>query len=232
MTKARAEHVLDDARVFRERGWVPVPVQFKQKRPPKEAGDWTKFEPNDNALVRWFGDGLTNIGVLLGERSGYLTDIDLDCPEARALALSFLPPTDLRHGRQGAPASHYWFVTGPPGDTRKYQDPTDGTMLVELRANGAMTIVPPSIHPDGEQIEWDTSGSPPTVSYAELLAAVRRLAAASLLARHWPQRGGRHHAAMALSGLLIRGGWEEPEMTSASLLGPVRFRSKGRVHSK
>ena len=40
--------------------------------------------------------------------------------------------------------------------------------------------------------------------------AVRRLAAATLVARRWPQnRGSRHDIANALAGMLVRGGWSE-----------------------
>jgi hypothetical protein len=45
------------------------------------------------------------------------------------------------------------------------------------------------------------------VSIDDLLAAVRRLAAAALLGRYWTE-GGRHEAALALSGGLLQAGWE------------------------
>src|SRR5262249_11884450 len=44
----------------------------------------------------------------------------------------------------------------------------------------------------------------------DLLAAAGRLAACSLLARHWPHKGSRDAAAMALTGALTRAGWEVP----------------------
>ena len=45
----------------------------------------------------------------------------------------------------------------------------------------------------------------------ELLTAVRRLATAALLARHWPKKGRRDEAAMALAGTLLRAEWKEEE---------------------
>ncbi len=50
--------------------------------------------------------------------------------------------------------------------------------------------------------------SPKVVSGDELLARVGKIAAASILARHWPEEGGRHDAALALAGGLLRLGWE------------------------
>ena len=51
------------------------------------------------------------------------------------------------------------------------------------------------------------------------LDTVRRLAAAALLARHWPEQGSRQSAAMALSGGLLRAGWETEDV--AHFVGAV-----------
>ena len=40
-----------------------------------------------------------------------------------------------------------------------------------------------------------------------LVSAVRKVAAAALLARHWPAKGSRHQAFLALAGILSRAGW-------------------------
>ena len=79
-------------------------------------------------------------------------------------------------------------------------------MLVELRATGAQTVFPPSVHPSGEPVAWSQDGEPGRVTGAELRAHVARLAVAILLARHWPGAGARHHAALAAGGLLFRCG--------------------------
>src|SRR5262249_2837212 len=44
-----------------------------------------------------------------------------------------------------------------------------------------------------------------------LQADVRSVAAAALLAKHWPIKGSRDEAAMALSGGLVRAGWSEED---------------------
>jgi hypothetical protein len=70
-----------------------------------------------------------------------------------------------------------------------------------------LTVYPPSTHKDtGERIAWERFTDPADVSLAELQKAVRELAAAALLGRHWPT-GTRHDAALALSGGLLRAGW-------------------------
>jgi hypothetical protein len=49
------------------------------------------------------------------------------------------------------------------------------------------------------------------VEAEELLTATRRLAAACLLARHWPETGSRNTASLALAGCLLRADWERVE---------------------
>ncbi len=135
-------------------------------------------------------------------------DVDLDCAEAMVLAPTFLPETQMRHGRRSKPASHYWYILTDalPGATRRYKD-MDGATLVELRSNGGQTLVPPSVHPSGEQLVWLERPEPARVSGAELTQRVALVAATALVARHWPTNGARHECAMALAGLLARGGF-------------------------
>jgi hypothetical protein len=196
---------LGAARGYHRRGWAVIPVP-PRKKGPRILG-WTSLRLTENNLQKHFSNG-TNIGVLLGAASGGLVDIDLDSPEARKLAPIFLPRTELVHGRPGNPASHFWYRTSDSLHPQKYSD-CDGKTLVEIRSDGQQTVVPPSIHPTGEHITWAREGEPSSVSVDALGAAVAKLAAAALLARNWPERGARHDAAMALAGMLLRGGWTE-----------------------
>jgi hypothetical protein len=159
----------------------------------------------DEAGIRANFEGVPrNVGLVLGEASGDLVDVDLDVPEAAAIAGHFLPPT-LVSGRPGNPRSHYWFVS-PGAGSVAYKD-TDGRVLVEIRANGRQTVVPPSVHPRGERIVWyDDAGKEPAPAEAEdLERRCRLLTTAALVARHLPD-GGRHDFAMALAGFLLRPG--------------------------
>src|SRR5262249_59111086 len=52
----------------------------------------------------------------------------------------------------------------------------------------------------------DGCPAPAEVPMAERGPAVRRTAAAALLARHWPGLGARHEARLALAGGLLRNG--------------------------
>jgi putative DNA primase/helicase len=200
---------LDAAREYLARGWQPIPVPAGAKAPAIRG--WPQLRLSTSDLPERFGRAAGNIGVLLGMPSHGLVDVDLDSPEALALAERWLPPTASRFGRPSKPASHRLYLAHPPPETEQFRDVGDGpeepgAMLVELRATGAQTVFPPSVHPSGEPIEWVESGDPARLAGAELRARLVRLAVAALLARHWPRAGARHHAALAAGGLLLRCG--------------------------
>ncbi len=203
------------ARAYIKRGWSPVPLQEGTKRPGLER--WTELRVKLDEVDEYF-DGGDNIGILTGEPSGGLTDIDLDAAEARVLADEWLPDTELIHGRPSNPRSHYLYLVDEHVKTKKYCDIDGRTSLVEIRSSRQQTMAPPSLHPDGERVAWAKFGEPARVDATVLQESVRGLAAATLLATHWPKEPGcRNELAMALSGYLLRGGLDED--TTKRLLG-------------
>jgi hypothetical protein len=184
-------------------GWFSIPIPKGEKAPLLRG--WQKLRLTETDLPRHFDDGSPSIGLLLGEPSGGLVDVDLDAREAVQAAPTFLPSTERIHGRPGKPDSHWWYIADPVPRTVKFKD-TDQSMLCELRSTGQQTVVPPSIHPSGEQLSWRAEGEPARIASDVLRARVARVAACALLARHWPARGSRHEAALAAAGLLLRGG--------------------------
>src|SRR5688572_27533208 len=90
---------LEAAREYVRRGWCVVPIPFKQKRAVIKG--WEQLRLTDDDLPAYF-DQPANIGIILGEPSNWLIDVDLDCPEAIELAEQYLPPTSAKSGRPGA----------------------------------------------------------------------------------------------------------------------------------
>ncbi|MDQ3258276.1 MAG: bifunctional DNA primase/polymerase, partial [Acidobacteriota bacterium] len=200
---------LEVARAYLNRSWMPLPVPFRSKNPGFEG--WQNFTVAEDDLPRHFNGQPQNIGVLLGKASGNLVDIDLDCAEAVASAPSFLPTTNAIFGRKTNPRSHWLYVVPIPSKVT-FTDPVAGQRLIEILTNGQQAIFPGSTHKDtGELVQWYEEGEPTHVPEADLLQAARRLAAATLLARHWPQEGSRQDSALALAGGLLRAGWSEDE---------------------
>jgi hypothetical protein len=188
-------------------GLAPILVPPRQKKPVIKG--WTELRLTRDDLPRYFSRN-ENCGVLNGAPSGGLLDVDLDAPEALAACGAFLPRTNLVFGRPSKPRAHREYrVQGDPPRTAQFRD-TDGTMLVELRSSGSQTLWPGSTHPDGELNCLESLGEPMLVDARDLAAAVARVAACALLARHWPtEPGSRHAIANAVAGYLLRGGLDQ-----------------------
>lgn len=203
---------LDAAITWIQKGFAPVPVPHRSKRPVLK--EWQRLEITTEGASQYFNGASQNIGVLLGDKFGS-ADVDCDCPEAITAARELLPETGLIFGRQSKPFSHFFYRSDPPTRTAQFIDPLDQSTLVELRglssdgSIGLQTVVPPSIHETGEQVRFEKGfeGTPANIDADVLISAVHRVAAAALLARHWPTQGSRHHAFLALAGAFARAGW-------------------------
>jgi hypothetical protein len=90
---------------YRGRGWNPVPVKFKDKAPSTGDG-WQNIIITAEVAPQYFNGGPQNVGVQLGRNSSGLTDIDLDCAEAIAIASYLLPRTNSLFGRKTARCAH------------------------------------------------------------------------------------------------------------------------------
>ena len=213
---------LETALEYIRRGWSPVPVPFKSKRPTGDT--WQNLRITEADARQWFNGESQNVGVLMGELSGGLADIDLDCAEAIHAAGYFLQRT-LCFGRRSKPCSHWlyqsdlWqtedkaaiqfkFATGK-GKDRKEQ------MILELRigggGKGAQTVFPGSVHETGELITWDEKETVAQADGGALKQCCARAASASLIAAHFPSKGARHDAGITLGGFLSRCGFSRPD---------------------
>lgn len=173
------QSTIDAARDYVRRGWAPVPIPRGSKQPLRKG--WPQLRFDEAEIARAFEeDG--NVGLILGEASGWLVDVDLDCEEARELAEQYLPPTDAISGRPSAPDSHRWYIAAG-ATTFKHQDPVDRSMIVELRSTGTQTVVGPSVHPNGERYTV-LDREPASVPAPMLTACVAALADAVIKQRH------------------------------------------------
>src|SRR5215471_5884281 len=202
--------------------WNPVAVSRRTKKPIGK--EWQKRIITAKTAARHFNGSAINVGVQLGPHSNGLTNVDLDCPEAVRIGGMLLPKTNACFGRKSKPRSHRLYVTDLSDHIKKAclqfhdvdgEKGKPGTMLLELRfgggGKGAQSVFPGSVHGSGEQIEWYDDGDPIKLEGKALLKATRKLAAAVLLARHWPIEGARHKAALIIGGFLARAGFSANE---------------------
>lgn len=199
-------------------GFTPTPLAPAKKRPVLQDWPLLHFDSTDAVREAWsdaaerYGDQPLNLGLALGEQHGGLVDIDLDHHRAVAIASQVLPETSMRSGRPGNPGSHFWYRIDDydPG-IQQFKLP-DGQVIIEFRAGGGQTVIPPSLHPDGDEYQWSGEAwggeAGPTRLSAEqgkgLHATVMSVALLVTLADQWPRRGGRHAAYLPLVGGLLR----------------------------
>lgn len=215
VNRERRQALIQAAADYQQRGWKPVFIPGNGKNPTDR--DWQNTDYRDHHWRPW-----DNIGVQLGAKSAGLCDVDLDCREALRLADHFLPDTAAMFGRRSKPRSHRLFVS----DLYETEDKNaatfhdiDGAMLLELRTGGAgkgaVSMFPPSRHPDSRQIvEWDADDEPAQIRGDELKQRVSDLAVATLLLRHYRNGGGRHEAFLVLGGVLARAGFAAEDIKS------------------
>jgi predicted P-loop ATPase len=225
-------NAIEAATWYHEHGIFPIPVSRSSKKPVGTGWEDQRLTVAD--IPHRF-DGDLNIGGLLGISTFPdlgLVDLDLDCPEAIAVAPDMLPPTGMVFGHASAPASHYeYFVKLPAPRIRKFadpliprnSDPEKRRKMLEIRGRkkptdesdseiGLQTVLPGSSHVSGEQIEFlaGHDGQPSLAMAADLERIARQIFAASLFVRYWPASGnGRHDAMLALAGALAYAHWPQ-----------------------
>jgi hypothetical protein len=209
--------IADAARDYARRGWKPVPISRKTKKPIDKGWQKRAFDPAQ------FNGNAQNIAIQLGAASGGLCDVDLDCMDAIGFAPQFLPETGAVFGRRSKPCAHQLYITDLcKSETkaviafREYHDGKPGRTIAELRiggdGKGATTVLPPSMHVTGEMVEWVSNGDPARVVGNNLVRAVTRLAVAALLKPRYPGQGSRHEGALVLGGVLARAEWQPDDI--------------------
>lgn len=171
--------VLEHAIAYSRRGMSVIPVPDRSKNPGFRG--WQEMRLGFLELPQHFNGHAQNIGLLTGEPSEWLIDVDLDHVRAIELADDYLPPTSSEFGRPSKPRSHRIYRVTAPIMTKKYRSKSAG-MIVELRSSGAQTVIPPSTHETGEPIRWTTPWADPAeIAPQDLQDAVKNLANAVLV---------------------------------------------------
>jgi len=165
--------------------------------------NWPDFGlPLEEAERRLASGG--GVAIRVGRASGGIVDADLDCPEAIALTPLYLPETFAIFGRRSKPKSH-WLYIADGAVFASFADPTDGSMLVELRADGRdggahATTIPVSVA-DGERREWHGDVFELAEVDAPILARrVAWLAIGCLTMRHVSEHAARRPGPDAMGG--------------------------------
>ncbi len=197
VTPSKENDAKEAARGYIKRGWSVVPVPRGEKGCKLDGWQNLRIKPEQ---VGEFFTRDSNVGILVGEPSGGITDIDLDCEAAIEIGAKLLPST-LRSGR-GLGDSHYWYVS-PGSASIKFKDVDGTTVLLEIRSDGHQTVVFGE-HPSGDRYEWTNPDTEPRQLEAyEVRSAAARVAVSTLVARHLPAKT-RHDTALAYAGYVLK----------------------------
>jgi len=211
---SRDHHLQRTLEVIKAYSLNPVRIRAGQKAP---TSDWDPRRASmPEKILTNLGDD--NIAVHL---FGRIVDVDVDTFEPliiEALDLC-LPASSLVWGRASKPRSHRLYVLDQDFNRDEFGTllraikalkVEDTSLSVEVRGGtksaGFVSVLPGSIHPEGEVYTWDTldtSVSPTQVRAPELVDAVRMAAAAAMLSRYWV-KGVRNDMSLALAGALWR----------------------------
>lgn len=213
-------------------GWGLVNLIPKTKRPRDEG--WPDIPITDVAGLSRFQKG-DNVGVILGKASRFLIDTDGDAPEVAPLS-DLLPGTRCAFGRHDAITHWFHYLAQHVEGFTEWIGYAYNSRekLIELRYQGRQTMLPGSVHPDGDRPFWITwpPPQPTVVDLRDLENACRVIAAIILIKRAWPLKGSRDDYAMACVGGLVfhRVDPEQARMMvarAAQLAGDEQWKSRG-----
>jgi len=197
----------ETAQEYKRRGYCPIPVLPQSKK--VILPDWKNAKFTEEEIKKVFLSD-SNVGIILGEPSNHLVDIDIDCDLGLGIT-HLLPPTGSVFGRKSRPNSHMFYHCKTK--TKKFTCPisTEKTTIVEIRSTGCQTVAPGSVHESGELVEWECDLDPFELDEKQLLTSITVFASACLLARHWPE-GSRHDTTLSLAGALIHSDWRAKDV--------------------
>lgn len=128
-------------------GFALIPCAPRSKRP---VVPWRRYEeepPSREQVYRWFSGGEElNVAVILGRPSGNLIAIDFD---DAGLYSEFFDREKVEKATMVVKTGkgyHVYFRTVEPVRTARFG-------RVEIRGDGGITVLPPSIHPSGKRYE-------------------------------------------------------------------------------
>ncbi len=211
-------------------GWSVIPLRAGEKRPWVPWQDFQNDRATTREVQRWFRRWPdANVGIVTGVVSG-LVVVDVDPAHDGAASLERL---ERLHGRlpatveavSGGGGRHLYFAH-PGGHVPNRVALAPG---IDLRGDGGMIVMPPSVHPSGARYAWRPGRGPGEAELEPLPGWLLREARSPsgraghplsywrrLLAEGVPE-GARNSTIASLSGHLLWHG-VDPDVVTELLL--------------
>lgn len=170
-----SKEILKAAQNYLSKGYSVIPIKKGQKKPDLKS--WDPYQDRlatQEELTAWFDNDLDRqVGVVTGCVSGGLFILDFDGEDCVRIADEFL--NEFREFRDslcvftGGGRLHIWGKCPGMRRTMTKVDRKFPGGQIELRVNDMQTLVPPSIHPSGNDYRFvDESKQPVEISMERL----------------------------------------------------------------
>lgn len=160
---------LQAALAYHDRGWAVIPSAERGKRPIVRWQAYQDGLPSEKAVDKWFTRWPeANLSVVTGTISGIVV-LDVDPKHGGDKSLDAL---EARHGPlpttveavTGGGGRHLYFAH-PGFEVRNRAGLARG---LDLRGDGGVIVVPPSVHPSGRPYRWREGRAPDDCPLAPL----------------------------------------------------------------
>ncbi len=206
------------------RGWSIVPIRPRDKYPLVRWKEFQERRPTEDEIADWFKRWPdANIGVVTGALSDIVV-LDVDPHHGGAESLDRLvsihgPLPSTVEAETGGGGRHIYFAH--PKET--LQNKVGLRPGLDLRADGGLIVLPPSIHPSGQPYKWRKGHGPEESTLAPLPNWLHNLAAPAgpgaghpigywrQLVREGVSEGARNNTIASLTGHLLYHG-VDPEV--------------------
>lgn len=172
----RKNRILEHALLYAKLGLAVFPCKERKKEPQfKGWQDSCTTDPEEIKAI-WSRNPQYNIAIATGSKSHGLVVVDIDNHDADGA--ESLREWEAKNGKlpltatviTGSKGVHYYYRTDQ--DLRGRTNVLPG---VDIRAEGNLIIAPPSVHPNGNEYEWDLGADIEDVGIAEADETVLKL---------------------------------------------------------
>lgn len=147
-----SNEVLEKALEYYDLGFVPIPLEKGSKIPKIK---WKKYQterPSREEIIEWFSPVDRNIALITGDASDGLVCLDFDNMDMYRLFITEQPDIAKSAISSTGRGMHVWVRVEE--SIPSFQAYYKGEHIGDVKANGGLATVPPSLHEGGTRYEW------------------------------------------------------------------------------